>query len=1450
MVYSFHRKHLFLIILLFICTGSINAQKDDSSILFRNYDLQNGLINDTVLEIHQDGQGFIWLHTQGGMIRYDGRHFEQFRIHHEEQDLTRKILDSILMDYSGVPWLGLRSEGLVARFNANKREFEVLDLSVILPEEAESGRTEPIAVTKAGVYFKLHHNGSNSPNLVLWNSNLDKPQVVKEQEDVFSLNSVMLHRILWRTFEYPIQVSQNNLWVGEIGSLAKITNSEAIRIPLPSEIQQDTIRSITTYDEHSLVLATSSAVLKYDIESAEFRRMEIPSELEQADPVYRLYKDQSDGVWLSTYGQTWRYHDGVFSSISDRPEFSETPHLFLTPKAEHDGKIWMINEFVLDSPTMFTNGISVFDTATETITVWNRSDDNLLAAERINDVTISHDGAVLIGYNNAGLQIYTPKNKRFDTYFTNPEHFTSGANAYLMNAAISPDGLLLAGSFEGRILAANRESGLERNWGLLLGGYEYNLVRDWYFPSPGRALVISLESFYELLYDAETLQLVSVREIPSSNWGGGSLYEFLSIEEGKITVSSNQGIVRFSEDLTNFEKLTSEQDGIPKEVVNELGAYHMLDNHGRYWFAWSFGSGIQQYNPQTETITVFNANRGSDYFIHGVDNLVQLSDGSIIAIGFTSLYLFDENRQKFIPWEIDIEVISAPSITTFQDMIVFGSSYDGVYFLNLNGEVKNHFSMQNELPTDLVSDVLVINDELWVMHRRGLSHKKSDGTWRHYQGYHGLPALQQQRHGRFKRLRDGWVAPLWQGEGVSLFQPERMLEDSKILSPKIVKVEALFEDNIEIYGNNLRIGHHQRDIRILLAALDFNDPLGAQFRYRLSGEQWSEWSDNPELRFFQLAPGSHQIEVSLRNADGIEAASFAELNIIVMPPWYQTTWARILAGLLFLALVGFVARYYVSYRTRQESLLLQAEQAEKLARLDTLKNQLILNISHELRTPLSLVLAPIEQMIRKNQPVGADMNHLLDIARRNGKRLHQLVEQVLDLARLEMGDTQFQVEPVSISKTSKRIFDYFESLAEQQKINMIFEGLTEDTNLYLDLDKFEKIMINLIGNAIKFTPAEGAVSIRLEQSNDEVILSVADTGRGIPPERISGIFKRFETTAEADAQGSKGLGIGLSITREYVRLHKADISVASELGKGTKFTLRIKKGSAHFDEKQIIEPKEPGVVVEEEYRSEAQQVEQSESRVTVSEDAPLVLIIEDNVDLRDFIANIFSETYRVEVAENGREGIAKLEAVAPDLVITDIMMPEIDGFGVLSHIRQSEPHRFTPVIILSARAEMEDRIRGFEIGVNDYLAKPFSTEELVVRAENLLELRSNRQEAREEYEEDSTDSEVVEDAFLTGMVESLETYVRERLSQSEITAEELAALVVQSRSTLYRNLKIATGYTPAQFVREIRLLEAQKIFHNEPRALISDVSQRVGFSNASYFSRLYKKKFGLRPKSG
>ncbi|MDQ1350491.1 MAG: hypothetical protein QG657_793, partial [Acidobacteriota bacterium] len=541
------------------------------------------------------------------------------------------------------------------------------------------------------------------------------------------------------------------------------------------------------------------------------------------------------------------------------------------------------------------------------------------------------------------------------------------------------------------------------------------------------------------------------------------------------------------------------------------------------------------------------------------------------------------------------------------------------------------------------------------------------------------------------------------------------------------------------------------------------------------------------------------------------------------------------------------------------------DQSEKLKEMDKIKSRFFANISHEFRTPLTLIMSPLEQML--SDAGDKKQKEKFEVMLRGSRQLLTLINQLLDLSRFDSGKTKLQAACRDIVPYIKAIIESFQVLAQQNQVNLEFHSTEKEIPLFYDARRMEEVMYNLLINAFKFTPVGGAIKVSVSKEQEDVRISVADTGTGIPKEQLPNIFDRFYQSERPGGKGPRGTGIGLALTKEIIQMHHGKIDVHSQEGKGSEFDIVLPLGSSHLKPDEIVTPSEitsanlklkeveaffPAEEIPEPEEGEESKTcgEIGKEKETGPGEEPdqekvVILVVEDNPDVRKYIREPLEPFYNVEEAGDGKEGIAKAKEIIPDLIVSDIMMPEADGYELCRELKKDIATSHVPIILLTAKASEESIIQGLETGADDYVTKPFNSRILFSRIKNLIELRRQMQ-LKIQRRKMLLPSEITVSSMDEKFLKELQGIVEKNMSDEEFDVDKLCGKLYMGRSTLFRKVKALTGETPNQFIMSYRLERGAQLLR-ENFGNVTEVAFAVGFSSSTYFATCFKEKFGEAP---
>jgi signal transduction histidine kinase/DNA-binding response OmpR family regulator len=812
------------------------------------------------------------------------------------------------------------------------------------------------------------------------------------------------------------------------------------------------------------------------------------------------------------------------------------------------------------------------------------------------------------------------------------------------------------------------------------------------------------------------------------------------------------------------------------------------------------------------------------------------------------------------------------------DHLWVGTKGGGLNRLERSSGTFFHLTVKDGLPDNVVYGLLTDDaGNLWGSTNKGIfcmtTSKKGNKERHAFRNFTKEDGLQDNEFNTnaYKKLPGGNLA-FGGVNGLNIFNPKEIL--AKNYKPQVFITNILI-GNLPVVPNDetgvlrnaieqtasITLNHLQDILTLEFSSLDFTAPAQNKYRYQLEGidKEWVESGTRRTATYLHLPAGKYIFKVQGSNSQGAWSNKITELQVTVLPPWWRTWWAY----LAYAILVGIGIRAYFKFSVNRAKLRSQLSfeqrEAKRIKELDTVKTQLYTNITHEFRTPLTVILGMANQV--KDNP-GQHLNNGIDMIIRNGQSLLNLVNEMLDLSKLETGKMTMQLVNGDMINFLRYIVESFHSLAESQGKQLHFLAGVDVLYMSYDPEKVRQIVSNLLSNALKFTPEKGNIYITVGENNpgpgsgiSNLVIKVKDTGIGIPEEQQKHIFDRFYQLDNSNTRKTEGTGIGLALTKELVKLMEGEITVKSPptgANRGTEFTVEIpvKRSEAVPEQTNYA-----GVNDSRMQRFSAAAVGGmfKDDEIPAPE-KPLILLVEDNADVVAYTASCLPD-YRLAVGKDGREGFEIASEIIPDLVITDVMMPFVDGFEMCRQLRHDERTSHIPIIMLTAKADIESKMEGLEQGADAYLEKPFNREELLVRIKKLLELRKNLQEfylKKAVLMQDITPlilntpveeiKNKTEDAFVTRVREAVEAH----LADTDFTVEQLCKTVFMSHSQLHRKLDALTGCSPNKFIRIIRLNRAKEMLKHSDSSIAS-IALECGYSDPGYFARVFKQECGETP---
>lgn len=992
---------------------------------------------------------------------------------------------------------------------------------------------------------------------------------------------------------------------------------------------------------------------------------------------------------------------------------------------------------------------------------------------------------------------------------------------------------------------------------------------------------------------------------------------------------ASDGVVyRVAEETDSlWTKLSFLKNGKNKSLLLNLHTYGFSavaeDKNGRIWLGGG-GTTVACFNPLDETIKYlpFPAELGKLAY---VNDLMVDEAGNLWVGTYYGLLWFDLATLKQGP----ADQLACPKYKTFtnnpkdpfslrsntilsllndpkrpKDYIWLATKGGGLHRLEIaTGKSLSFIQRNSDLPNDVVYGMLAdLNKNIWLSTNAGISRLTLDysDASKHvfqFKNFKKKDGLQEDEFNlAYAKSSDGrfYFGGI---NGITAFHPTEIIDrasDAKTLLTNISlnNQQLGSPEQLELMGclihdaKEVILPHDKNLLSFEFSLMDFNSTKENQYRYRLVGADpdWVYADNRNSATYANLSPGTYTFEVQGSIGGGVWQSEPAQLSVVICPPWWATVWAYLVYAAMLGGIVwGF---YHIQIRSRLEHL-----KAQRLAELNDFKNKIFTNISHEFRTPLTVVLGNLDLMAKmleklRGQLAESDISHMPEmlisktsVTKRNAESLLLLINQILELAKLESNTLKLNLQLGDIVPYLMSTAEGLTSLAEAKHLRLSVSRPSQPVVMDYDPDRLFQILNNLLANSIKYTPTGGSINIKFgvedaktapselsKPSNQQLVITIADNGIGIPKNDLDKVFNRFfqagnlgETPTHSDLKLSSG--IGMALVKELVQLMGGTIHLDSVEGKGTEVEVRLpitQSGKPLPPGEAYQLPKFANIQMGEESEDELLQRMEEEARlVKFAQDdeqatgMPRLLLVEDNKDVMEYLVNCLGKTYRLELAFNGRKGIERALDTVPDIIVSDIMMPEADGYELLETLKHDERTSHVPIVLLTAKAGVENRVGGMKKGADAYLSKPFHQDELMVVINNLLETRKKLQAKYRsaslnppvgEPIPDKTPPPSLENEFLS----KLRNAVEANFSNPNLDSDTICRLVGMSRSNLHAKLTALTGMPITHYVRAIRLSKAKELLMTT-QMNITEVADEVGYDNPRYFSRLFSEEFGMPP---
>lgn len=1241
------------------------------------------------------------------------------------------------------------------------------------------------------------------------------------------------------------------LWVGTWKGLCKINTVTFAITPIDLG-KNSVIRTLYKDSRDKIWIGTASGLVSID--KGNLTEYNVRNSKLSHNMVRAIHEDSNGDLWIGTYDKLNKLSlkSNTITSFDLKGGYKPSlkNNLIMDIKsAGADSLLWIGTE----------TGLISFNIVTKTFNHYSERNAGF-SNEVIKCIYPDDDGKLWLG-TDFGLNIFDPITRQSHALFHNPQLPYSIGNNVIWQIIEDSGGVIW-------FVTSNGLSKLNK----FRNNYEYvevahsvggqtigNQVKSAFITQHGIQWLGTLHGAIRIDPVTGKKEIFNTQSEPSRRILFNNVYALEEDQFGRIWIGSAGGINIWDERKRKMYSITSNQTN---GLITNYIARFLKGTDGSLWVsAWE--GGLFKVTGDLEDINTVRFELVGDF---GSEKIVS-GGNAVWAIKYNELFRIDLASYRSTPVQAFDRVSNNHAVNS-----IYFSRRGSLWAATLNGLIEYNPAADSGAFYPLVggSDVTLAS----------LAEDRDGNIWGAANGYIVKFDIKD-RHSEFfpldkdlplKSFFDGCAAIAPDGEIVfggdngyirispdarpNLFAPKVRITSVEVNNKKLqpgtpAENEPTLSQDIA-FTEELHLSYSQRSVAVEFSALHFWQPSMNVYAYKLEGfdADWTYVSGNKNFAVYSnISPGTYTLVVKGTNNYGIWSKESARLKIRVDPPLFLSRWFLLAYAVIAVALIVFALRFYSSrlnLRNEVKIVRLEKEHAEEIA---LTKQQFFTNISHELRTPISLILPPIQQTL-KRENLDEESRSLIKLAEKNSYRLLRVVNQILDFRKLEHDSLELKITSFDAVGFCRELYTLFSDKAARNAIHFTFNPAVSACRIWADTDKVETILYNLLSNAFKFTPTEGSIDLTIRVCNGDkdfpkgfVEVRVTDTGMGISAEDQPRIFERFYQTSQAKRMDG-GSGIGLTLASEYVTLHHGKIKVESEPGKGACFTVMLPLGNIHFPVDATQEEVPLTLVAT---KTTGAQTITTAYQYDIESDKPLVLIVEDNTDMIDFLVINLKSKYHLIIAENGEDALLKTHHFSPEIIVSDIMMPVMDGLTLCKKIKENPRTSYIGIILLTAKNLTSQKIEGIRLGADVYITKPFEVELLEASIEHLLKRKKElsnyfKSEIITEPNLSST-GENVDDKFIrkvSGVIEA-------NIANPEFSVEMLSDEIGMSSTHLYRKLKSLTHVSPKDIIRKYRLKKASLLLKNK-EGNISEIMYEVGFSNLSYFAKCFKAEFGLSPK--
>ncbi|MBN2166623.1 MAG: response regulator [Marinilabiliaceae bacterium] len=1441
----------------------------------QHYSNKNGLSENTVMSIIQDRTGYMWFGTWDGLCKFDGFSFTNYKVKPGDPvRMSNSRIDKIVEDSDGFIWILLYGKD-VCRFDPATETF----VNIPPLNSQYQGSWAPvanIACLKSGAVWLL---SDNEGALRIEKNSNDKKVNFKE----FNKKNGLLES---NTIYQVKEDNDGNEWILTDNGLFLYKQGQEKPQPYFFETEPDNIetrQSFQAYLELDNVIwfgSSKGRLWQYQKKGGKYKLLNVPTK----SNIQSIYQLNDSCFFIATFSDgffVFNKNNSLFSHYNSQSNLPLPGNIILNTYMSKNGDVWIQQDYM---------GITQF------LSSRNKIRTHLISNENTNTSFEKPEFFILEDIND-NLWVH-PYGGGFSFYNKNTEKLMPFYNDKTSSRVLFSKYLhSLYSDRQGNLWMCTRTKGIEK---VTFTSNKFHLIqpiinansflsndirsglidefnRIWIGTKEGKIIVFdhNLSKIGYLTQDG--------RIANSGRAFDGAAYCMAKDDNGKIWIGTKgDGLYELTpimynsnNNSFNIKNFRYENDNLYSLSNNSV--YHLyIDSKKRLWIA-TFGGGLNLLSQK---------NDGSDFFYNHRNNLNSYPNNSCYRARYITA---DYNNNIWVATTngiitfsddfVEPESISFNHITYQQNdsnclsnndihyihvtknrdiyLATFGGGLNKLIASDNNHSFRfKHYNMNSGLPSDVL---LTINEDskgfLWISTENGLS--RFDQDHEIFDNYSevdfGFPisfseavTINDRNDAIYFGTSTGLLKMYPDSIQKSSFVPPIVFTELKLFNKTVVANpdNSILKNNIN-HVDNIVLNHNQNIFSIGFAALDMKNPEAVQFAYMLDGleNEWNYVSNKQIASYTNLSAGNYVFKVKSTNGDGRWVNNIRELPITVLPSFWATPWAMFLYFIVALILI-FATVYilFTIYRLRHK---VQVE-----SQLANIKLNFFTDISHELRTPLTLITGPVENVLQ-NSTLSPDIREQLIIVGNNTNRMLRLINQILDFVKLQNNKMKLHIENVEMVQFLNQIMDYFKFYAIEKDIKFEFQNPSTPVYIWADRDKLEKIVFNLLSNAFKYIQTGKTITLFLSETDQNINITVKDTGIGINEKKATDLFKRFENIWSGNSIEQPSTGIGLSIVKELITMHHGTIEVESQEGIGSSFILTFKKGLTHFPDDVEIIVNDNSETELENYESKSDfSFDKLNFNIDKHNQQPIILVVEDNDDVRSFICKLLDKKYNIIQAPDGEKGLRMAQEYLPDLIISDLMMPVMNGVQFLESVRSDFNISHTPFVILSAKTAIEAQVEGFEKGADAYITKPFSTAYLLTRVDNLLnktqqlQSRANDQKYSDKFELEPSKIEITshDNQFLQAIMSIME----KNMDNGDLVVENFVDEMAVSRSVFFKKLKSLTGLAPVEFIREMRLKRAVQLIE-ESEYNLSQIAYMVGINTPRYFSKCFKQKYGVTP---